>query len=766
LFKSSYSTLLYGSEGRLLGARIAADGQWRFPPSDRLPSKIASSLIAYEDKRFHLHPGFDPAAILGAIRINLLSGRTLRGGSTITMQIARIARGNRPRNLSQKLIETLWAIYLESRYGKSELLSLYASHAPFGGNVIGAETAAWRYFGREAAELSWAESATLAVLPNSPSLIHPGRNRSRLMAKRNRLLSALRRKSLLSHTEYELACMEPLPDAPLPLPDEAPHLLERMAAGGLKGHRIMSSIQPHLQQQTQEIVNRYAGEYAANHVYNIAAIIADVETGRTLAYIGNTSDANGSTLSRAVNVDLITAGRSTGSILKPFLYAAMLHEGMILPASLVADVPLNINGFSPQNFSKSFQGAVPAHRAIEQSLNVPLVRMLVSYNIGRFISLLKRWGMTTLRFSEDHYGASLILGGAEGSLWDMVGMYASMARTLSHYHTYNGRYHPADIRPLTLLAASQPADPILSISDPRLRDESPIVSAIAAWYALRAMSALNRPEEEAEWQQFSSMKQIAWKTGTSYGNRDAWAIGITPRFAAGVWVGNASGEGRPGLTGVGYAAPILFDIFSLLPGGKWFDFPFDEAVEVAVCRQSGHQASALCPAVDTLYLPASGKLSAVCPFHRTVHLSADLRYRVNASCEPADRIVSRPWFVLPPAQAFYYRNYHADYMPLPPYRPDCEPDAGAAIEIIYPEPDASLYLPKGFGGEYERFVFRAAHARPDATIYWHADDEFLGETHGAYHQLSCRLSAGRHVLTLVDDRGRRVVMGFSVRAAR
>jgi penicillin-binding protein 1C len=219
------------------------------------------------------------------------------------------------------------------------------------------------------------------------------------------------------------------------------------------------------------------------------------------------------------------------------------------------------------------------------------------------------------------------------------------------------------------------------------------------------------------------------------------------------------------MTGVGYAAPPLFDLFSLLPGSEWFDFPFDEAETAAVCRHSGYKASQLCEIVDTVPIPASGLKSSVCPFHRSVHLSADLRYRVNTSCEPAANIVSRSWFVLPPVQAYYYRNYHADYLPLPPFRADCEPDALPTIDIIYPEPYSSLYLPKGFSGQQERFVFRAAHSRPDATIYWHVDDEYLGESHGSFHQISCRLAAGNHSLTLVDDRGLRVSIKFQVRGA-
>ncbi|MDR3141073.1 MAG: penicillin-binding protein 1C [Tannerellaceae bacterium] len=751
LFPVSYSTLLYSSEEELLGARIAPDGQWRFPPSGSLPDKITACLTAYEDKRFFYHPGIDPASILRAVSLNVKSRKVVSGGSTITMQLARIARGNRNRNLYEKAVEAAWALYLESIHSKKTILNLYASHAPFGGNVVGIETASWRYFGRSAADLSWAESATLAVLPNSPALIHPGRNRRQLKEKRDRLLKILNNKGVLDDTEYGLSCMEPLPEAPLPLPDEAPHLLERLAVRG-QGRRLVSSVQYRLQKQTREIVDRYALQYSSNHIYNLAALVADVETGEVLAYAGNVSYPSDER--KGNKVDVIVSPRSTGSILKPFLYAGMLHDGMILPTTLVSDVPLNINGFMPQNYNKTFYGAVPAHRAIERSLNVPLVRMLSQYNAGRFMTLLKQWGMTTLRFSEEHYGAALIVGGAEGTLWDLSGMYASMARTLSHCRRYGGRYNPEDIRPLSPYPAVN-EHPVESLTDKRLK-EKPVLSAASIWFTLEAMSALNRPEEEADWQQFESMKQIAWKTGTSYGGRDAWAIGLTPRYVVGVWAGNASGEGRPGLTGVGNAAPVLFDIFSLLPGSAWFDMPYDELEKVAICRSSGHKASAICEPADTVYIPRAGLVSGVCPYHQLVHLSPDGQFRVNASCEPVDKIITRSWFALPPSQAYYYRNYHIDYIPLPPIRPGCEQEQSRQLDIIYPEPNSTLYLPKGFTGEPERFVFRAAHTRPEAILYWHIDDEYLGETKDV-HQMSCQLSAGNHILTIVDSWGSQAV---------
>ena len=755
LFTQPYSTLLYSSE-TLLGARIATDGQWRFPPKQTVPERFAICLQQYEDKRFRYHPGVDVIAIARALYQNIQQKHIVSGGSTLTMQLARIARGNKERNLWQKSIEILWAIYIDLVYSKDELLRMYASHAPFGGNVVGIEAASWRYFGRDADALSWAEYATLAVLPNSPSLIHPGRNRSRLKEKRDQLLSILYKEEIIDKTTYELSCMELLPEKPLPLPDEAPHLLERLATRQ-REKRIHTTIQPFLQRQVQSLINRYATDYRSNYINNAAALVADIETGEIQAYAGNITDAP---WVEGCQVDLITSPRSTGSLLKPFLYAAMLNDGMILPSTLIADIPLNINGFTPQNFNRTFYGAVPVHIAIERSLNVPLVRMLSQYNTGRFMTLLKQLGMTTLRFSEDHYGASLILGGAEGSLWDMCGMYASLARQLNHYRLYNGRYNPMDIRPLTTHTYTRP-DSIKNIFDKRLKNTS-ILSYASIWFTLEAMSELNRPEEEADWQQFSSMKRIAWKTGTSYGGRDAWAIGVTPRYVVGVWVGNANGEGRSGLTGVGYAAPILFDIFSLLPDSPWFDMPYDEVEKIPVCHQSGHKASPLCTQADTVYIPRSGMSTPVCPYHRLVHLSQDGHYRVNSSCESVHKMKICSWFVLPPAQAYYYRNFHIDYQPLPPLKPGCEEVQSRQMAILYPEHHSILYLPKGFSHTPEKVVLKATHIKADATIFWHLDDIYIGKTKHQ-HQLACFIEPGNHILTLIDDNGNQRSILFEVK---
>lgn len=747
LFRTPTSTVITDCEGELVGARISADEQWRFPQSDSISDKLAHCITAFEDRRFYYHLGIDPIATIRALVHNIRSGRVAEGGSTITMQVARMARGNQSRNLWHKVIEALWAIDIELTYSKRDILRLYASNAPFGGNTVGIEAAAWRYFGRSANNLSWAENATLAVLPNSPSLIHLSRNRQALQQKRDGLLQKLLDDGSISQEEYSLAISEPLPQEPLPIPNQAPHLLARLAKNHA-GERIQSTIDLTLQDLVQDIADRYSLRYKSNYISDIAIVVADVETGNVLAYVGN-SNQNTSTW----QVDNIVAPRSTGSLLKPILYAAMLSSGVISPGMIIADTPLNLNGFTPMNFNKTYRGVVPADEAVTRSLNVPLVRMLSQYGTGRFMTVLRWLGMTTLRFDEDHYGAAIILGGAEGTLWDMTGMYASLSRTLGHFDKYHQQYDQKDIHPLRLIPTES--------TSPKLSTDSRLTAA-SIWQAYEAMSLLNRPEEEADWQNFSTMKRVAWKTGTSWGSRDAWSIGTTPRYAVGVWVGNSTGEGRAGLTGVGFAAPVMFDVFTLLEGSTWFDQPHSEMQVAKICRHSGHIASTICSDTEEMFIPQTCIASAPCPYCRRVHLSADGAWQVNSSGESVSQIRTVSRFVLPPVQEYYYASHTASYQPLPPLRPDCQIETREQFSIITPEHNSVVVLPRSFGGKAEKLVMKAACRDAEATLFWHLDDNYIGQTHGN-HELAVIPTIGQHALTLVDGHGNKRTIIFTVR---
>lgn len=752
LFDTPYSTVVEDRSGELLSATLAADGQWRFPARAQVSEKFQQALIEFEDHRFRYHPGVDPLAIGRAAYRNLAAGRVVNGGSTLSMQVIRLAAHQPPRHGWQKIKEAIQAVRLELRYTKAEILALYAAHAPFGGNVVGLEAACWRYYQRPSDELSWGEAALLAVLPNHPALIHPGRNRQLLLAKRNRLLARLRQTGALDDTDFELALAEPIPAAPQPLPRLAPHLLQWVRTQGHDQHRIVSTVQAALQRRVREIVRDHHQALRLKQIHHAAALVLDVSSGEVLAYVGNVPEDG----LRQEYVDVVQAPRSTGSVLKPFLYAALTDEGRLLPSMLQPDVPTLINGFAPQNFSRQYDGAVPAREALTRSLNVPAVHQLRAYRYEKFHLLLQRVGLTTLREPADHYGLSLVLGGAEGTLWDITGAYASLGRMLNNYAERPGprRYAAQDIHGPRFLAGDS--------VQPQATGRG-VLSAAAIWQTFEALREVNRPSEEAGWKNFGSTRPVAWKTGTSIGFRDGWAVGVTPRYAVGVWVGNADGEGRPGLTGTDAAAPVLFSIFSALPADhSWFTRPHSELQEISVCAQSGHPATEFCTDRVKQWGMNDKVLVQPCPYHRMVHVSRDAKYRLHRACAAAEAIRPETWFVLPPVMEYYYRTRHWNYRTLPPYREDCANPANLAImDLIYPKRDSKVIIPIGLSGAPEQPVFHATHRQPDQVLFWHLDGHYVGATRQT-HRLPLLPEAGEHRLTLSDQEGNLLETRFQV----
>lgn len=748
LFKNPYSTVVLDRNNELLGARLAADQQWRFPAVDSVPDKYEICLTEFEDRYYNYHWGVNPFSVIRAVYQNISNDKVISGASTLTMQTIRLSRKGK-RTYGEKLIEMILATRLEFSYSKKEIVNMYASHAPMGANVVGVAAASWRYFGHDASSLSWAEAATLAVLPNSPSLIHFGKNRRKLLDKRNRLLKKLYDRDIFDQTTYQLAITEPLPDHPYPLPQIAPHLVTKLYLEE-RGKQIKSTIDKQQQLRTESILMRWNAEFAQNEIKNIAAVIIDVEKNEVLAYCGNVYFESSHS---ANQVDILQAPRSTGSILKPFLYCSMLHDGQILPDQLLPDIPLSINGFSPKNFSLKYDGAAPASEALARSLNIPFVVSLRKYGIPRFHSLLKSAGLTTINRSPDNYGLSLILGGAEGKLWDISCAYANMAQTLISYNK-EGRYkkHP--------FASYE-------LRDKKTEEEyikNPLFSAGAIWQTFNALTNVNRPEE-IDWRSIPSMQKIAWKTGTSFGFRDGWSVGVTPKYVVGVWVGNSDGEGRPGLVGARTAGLAMFDIFNSLPASKWFDRPTDDLTKVVTCRQSGFLKGYNCPysSSDTTYVCKRAANSQACPYHIPVNLSEDRQYQVYENCAGGRGIIHTSWFVLPAAWELFYREQHASYQPLPPFSPECLGNTQTKpMEFIYPFPNTVINLPKQLDGSPGEVVLEVAHRNSQTRIFWHLDENYIGETTD-FHKKSSFINKGDHKLTVVDEDGNTISVKFTVK---
>lgn len=749
LFSDPTATVITSSSNQLLGAQIAKDGQWRFPHNDSVPEKFKTCIIQFEDEYFYNHPGFNPISIAKALKDNMSSGTIKRGGSTLTQQVIRLSRKGQARTYIEKFKEIILATRIELRHSKEDILAFYSSNAPFGGNVVGLDAASWRYFNRDAHQLSWAESATLAVLPNAPSLIYPGKNQIRLLEKRNRLLKKLLENDIIDELTYKLSIAETLPQKPYALPQITPHLLQKISKTH-RGQYVKTTIDGTFQKRVNQIVKTHHEILRQNEIHNTAVLVMNVHTREVIAYVGNAPTSR----LHQKDVDIIDKPRSTGSILKPFLFAAMLDSGDLLPNTLVADVPSQFGNYTPENFNKSYDGVVPASRALSRSLNVPAVRMLKSFGLDRFHGYLKQLELKDLKYNANHYGLSLILGGAESNLWDLCKSYAAMSSTLNHYSESSSEYYSNEVIEPIVLANETP-------DFGQKQQDKVLFDAAAIYLTYESLKKVNRPEGNESWEFFNESKEIAWKTGTSFGFRDAWAIGTTKDFVVGVWVGNADGEGRPGLVGVQTAGPILFDVFDLLPDSEWFSKPYDEMQEVSICLESGHRASSICEETQLTYIQQSGLKTEPCPYHIMANLDRTETYQVNSSCELVDHIIHKPWFVLTPIKAHYYKLKNPLYKNLPKLRNDCDGETQLTMDFIYPKDQNAIFLPTDFDGKKNKLVLKVAHSKMSSTVYWYIDDLYLGMTKDI-HEFEILPDLGEHLITVVDENGNEIKRMISI----
>ena len=715
-----FCTVLEDQHGELMAAQIAQDGQWRFPMMDSLPEKFIDCILTYEDKRFYQHMGIDIRSTARAIRQNIQERRVVSGASTITMQIMRMSMGHSDRSISNKLVEMLAAVRLDFKRSKSEIIKIYASHAPFGGNVVGLEAAAWKYFDKSPYQLSWAEMATLSVLPNAPSLITFTKNRDLLLKKRNTLLTNLRNRDIIDDIELELSLSEPLATGLYELSHDASQYMHFLKGKGNTG-RIQSSVDRSLQVSLNDILDRHYDDLSQNDIYNGAILVIDNETMEIKAYCANVPKT-----SEERSVDMIQAQRSSGSILKPLLYAAMIDGGHLAPDALVRDVPIYMSRFTPSNYNGQFRGLVPASEALSKSLNIPFVVLLQEYGVEKFRRQLEQIGLRTINKSGNaHYGLSLILGGAEVKLYELTQVYASMARSLSGQQDFmwdNG----------------------------------------SVYHTLEAMKKLERPDDRGNWQLFNSSQMLAWKTGTSYGHRDAWSVGVTPRYTIGVWVGNSDGEGRDQIIGSSTAGKILFDVMETLPvDNHWFDTPYEDMTWMPTCRATGLLPSVHCDQIDTTLLSKSVLRSGTCHYHKTISTESEGQWQVNNSCYSGN-IITKSILKLSPKEALYYLPSQPDIVVEMPWHPDCiDMSTAGAMEIVYPNSSERIYIPRDLNAQRQKIIAEVAHIDKDSKVHWYLDDQYQGQTE-SFHSIEIDLPAGDYTLFCVDESGEESAVTFEV----
>jgi penicillin-binding protein 1C len=726
LDKLSYSRVVYDGSGNLLRVTLASDEQLRFPLTDSLPPKYIAALLCREDRRYFWHPGIDPAAVVKSAFVNIHAGKRVRGGSTITMQLVRLLHP-RKRTYLHKVLETTQALRISLRLSKHAVLKLYAACVPMGGNTVGVETAARRYFGKSLALITWSEAALLAVLPNAPSLIHLEKNRPLLKHKRDRLLYELCQQKVIDAPTRDMALLEELPQGADALPFYAPHFtnytLDRTTA-----QVCTTTLDIKMQQSVEMVLASYSRRYGAVGIHNGAAIVIHTRTRRVHAYCGSQNFFDSLWQGQ---VDGVQAPRSTGSLLKPYLAARALDLTEYSLESKLQDVPTYYGSFAPRNASGEFCGLVSLEEALVRSLNVPFVRLLYQYGVDNFYRDLKSAGFSHLFRLSEGYGLSIILGGAEASLWDLTRLFSSFGNS-------------GVMKPLQFLDSGKKVPP----------DSIQLFSDGAAWQMLTTLNKLNRPGIEYYWQRFPQQIQVAWKTGTSFGQKDGWAIGVTPQWTVGVWIGNFNGTGNTMLGGAETAGPVLFDIFNALPfkdKGEWFNKPEYDLKPVTLCKQSG-----LCPGADctdsiSVERPANALKTKTCPFHRRYFVDLN-GYEVCSRCwnESSKKTVVRA--IYPPVVQAILSKQGAAIDTVPAHALHCPiAHVSGEIEILYPTEGITVFVPRNFHGQREKIIFQA-EGSVGRKLFWYLDGAFLCQTL-RYHSPAIALPPGHHQLVVQDDQG-------------
>lgn len=770
-FPDTRSTALLDAHGRLLGATTAPDGQWRFPDADSVPARFRQAALEAEDRRFPFHPGVDILAVGRALRDNFRQHRRIQGASTITMQVARLLRrsrgASRRRDLAAKIAETWLALRLELWHRKETILALWASNAPFGGNVVGLEAASWRWYGTSPDELTWGQCATLASLPNAPShLLGAADERAALLRRRATILERLLRAGAIDSAEWSLATAEPLPEHPRTLPRLAPHALARLAKIA-PGHRWRSTLDLELQGEVRRQARTRLQELSTIDARGLSVVVLELPGGDTLplvrAWIGDAGDGD---------VDLALAPRSTASTLKPFLYGLLLDQGRILPRQWLLDIPSRWGDYRPQNASGSFEGVVPADEALARSLNVPWVRELEALGIDPFLSLLRRAGFAHLHRTAEGYGLPVVLGGAEANLVELAGAYAALGRggiassidfasSGSRRIVLGGPSLEGQTPPRTPAEADRLAERA-SLEPPRSRR---ILSCAATWSVLEALRRPGRVEEEVAWRAWAGGRPLAWKTGTSFGFRDAWTVAVRPRWVVAVWAGDPQGAGRPQLWGSTATAPLAFRIQPLLPlrgSPRWFPSPSD-LVRVDICPETGWRRSPSCPGGATILAPAPGATAPLDRWHRNQPFEASGTWRVRSACEDPHNTVSKSVLELPPAAEALSRRERPGFLPEPPpWRPGCAPSGQEErVQILIPEDGSRIVLPRDLDGSVQKLAIQVGHREPGAAVRCFLDQEDLGVS-DRFRDFVARPAPGPHVVLCLDDRGSSARSSFHV----
>ena len=722
-----YSTVILDDEGNYLRVYLDSNQQWHLKYEGDVPTKLKLAILTFEDKYFYSHPGINPLAIIRALYSNLRAGRVVSGGSTLTMQTARIYL-NGERTLLNKIKEALIALKLELFYSKDEILLMYLNNAPYGSNIVGIKSAAYKYYGKELQKLTWSEACLFAVLPNNPSNLFPGRNTIKLQEKRDRLLNKLMLQGFIDKEQYANSIREAIPNSHYYFPLMAAHLGDRLKQTK-NGHLCKTTISRDLQDKIESLAQREGSYLSSLGIKNLAILVSNTKTHEVKAYLG--SHAYFSTFTNGY-VDGIQALRSSGSILKPFIYGIALEKGIITPSSLLEDTNKNYGILLPKNFDKKYRGITTVTEALQKSLNIPAYEVTKRIGVYDAVSVLKSVGMKSLFREPNSYGLSICIGGAEANLWDLSEMY----QTLANY----GKYSPLKLR----------------ANDEHLEQNS-LLSPASCYQILEILQGVKRP-----WAYKGKFPNFAWKTGTSNGFRDSWAVGLDQEWTIAVWAGNFTGEGNPHLTGREIAGSILFKVLDSLPNNNnsFMDKPWKDFKQVPICSVSGYSPTKNCQ--DTLWIdvPKNAFVLPKCPYHKQIIVDDNETMQVCSNCWKDISHKAITVLDYPPSVDYYLNQQGLTFPEIPAHNPDCSMiNEDSDLIIKYPIPNSHIYLPVDESGKINSF--QAEVYSSDKIIYWFLNDSFLAQTEEV-HKLDINTNPGKKVLFLLTSQGLSAKINFEI----
>lgn len=731
------STVIQAQDGQVLRIFTARDEMWRVHTDFREISLLHQRLVlAYEDQWFYWHPGINPIAIFRAAITNFKAGRVLVGGSTITMQIARMIE-RKPRNVTAKIIEAFRALQLELNFSKNELLEIYFNLAPYGGNIEGVGAAAALYFGKLPAALSIGEIALLTALPNSPTFLRPDKHPEAALAARNKVLHRLRNANVITQSQLADALSEPVPAHRRPVPFLAPHFCDYLKQKYPNSSALKTTLDLRMQTICQNSLTEYIRGLQSKEITNGAVVVIDNATHRVKALVGSADFFNAA---HAGQVNGAVAPRSPGSALKPFVYALALDAGLISQKSILEDVPVDYAGYEPENYDARYHGVVTVEQALAQSLNVPAVNLTATLKDQSLYALLKKARFTSLNHPENYYGLPIILGGCEVKLLELCALYASLAN--------QGKFFPAKI-----------------LVEDTLASPTRLFSSEAAFIITEILTRHERPDLPTAWEFTLNLPKVAWKTGTSYGHKDAWSVGFTPDLTIGVWVGNFSGKGVPELVGADAAAPLLFDLFNAFGGPQasgWFEMPPGLGVR-SVCALSGMPVSDICPAaIEEFYIPGVSP-STKCTIHQKIAIDKLTGHSLCPHCRQNRDFEEKIFARWPSKLATWMARNGYPIDKIPSHLPQCTSLVhGAPPSIRSPSADCDYVLREGVDPEFQKILLDASVANDVRKIYWFFDGTLL-HTCSPKDKVFYLPTPGRHKLVCMDELGRSTEISLNVK---